>query len=202
MRLKHLPYIFILLLVTIRALGQDEWKLEKDYNGIKVFTRKLLKWKSIKESKTELYVKGTPEDVIKHFRDISNHKNWMHRVAQSELVEMKNINEFTVYYVATAPWPIADRDIVAHYVIKKDAEGNYLIIGDARPDLVPVQPGKIRVPKMSATWEISAQKNGTTKIVYYSATDPGGALPEWLANTAVTDAPFETVSSLKALIEK
>jgi hypothetical protein len=190
------------LFIALASFGQDDWKLERERNGIKVFTRKLLKWKSIKEAKTELFVKATPEEVIKHFRDIPNHKNWMHRVSHCEIVEKKNENDFTVYYIASAPWPITDRDIVAHYVIKKDKSGNYFIVGNARPDMIPKRDGKIRVPKLSASWEITAQKDGTTKIVYFSATDPGGTVPDWLANTAVTDAPLETVTSLKAIIEK
>lgn len=199
---RTFTWFVVIFSLSGATLAQEEWQLERDRNGIRVFTRKLLKWNSIKESKTELYIKGTPEEVIRHFRDVPNHKNWMHRVTHSELIRSSNENEFTVYYVATAPWPITDRDIVAHYLITKDKEGNYLITGEARPDLVPRQPGKIRVPKFSASWEITAQKNGLTRIVYLSATDPGGNVPEWLVNTSVTDVPYETVAALRALVEK
>lgn len=199
--MNKFSFAFLMILFVSIVYAQDTWKLEKDKQGIKVFTRKATK-SNIKDSKTELIVKGTPDEVIKEFRNVSNHKMWMHRIGTSELVKKINDNEFYAYYVAKAPWPVTDRDVVAHYNIKKESNGNYVINCVGKPNEIPVKEGRVRVPKLNASWEITANKNGTTKIVYITSSEAGGSIPDWLANSSASDTPFETVAALKSIVEK
>jgi len=193
--------ILSVLFIALSLFAQDNWKLEKDKNGIKVFTRKTTK-ASMKESMTEIFVKGTPNQIIKEFKDIENHKTWMHRISTSQLLKKVNENEFQVYYIASAPWPVSNRDIVVHYNIKKEANGNYTIISTGTPNEIPKKSGLVRITKSYSTWELIEQKDGNTKIVYTSLSEPGGSLPEWLVNSSATDTPFNTVAALKAKVEK
>lgn len=193
--------ILSVLFIALSLFAQDNWKLEKDKNGIKVFTRKTTK-ASMKESMTEIFVKGTPDQIVKEFKDIENHKTWMHRISTSQLLKKVNENEFQVYYIASAPWPVSNRDIVVYYNIKKEANGNYTIISTGTPNEIPKKSGLVRITKSYSTWELIEQKDGNTKIVYTSLSEPGGSLPEWLVNSSATDTPFNTVAALKAKVEK
>jgi hypothetical protein len=198
---RNIIILISTLFIALSLFAQDNWKLERDKNGIKVFTRKTTK-ASMKESMTEIFVKGTPDQIVKEFKNISTHNTWMHRIATSELLKKISDNEFHAYYVASAPWPVSNRDIVIHYKIKKEANGNYTIISNAIPNEIPKKPGLVRIPKSFSTWEFIAQKDGTTKIIYTSLSEPGGSVPEWLANSSATDTPFNTVAALKAKVEK
>ncbi len=198
--MKSLSF-FGLLFIALSLFAQDNWKLEREKNGIKVFTRKTAK-ASMKESKTEIYLKGNPEELIKFFKDISSHKTWMHRISTSKLLKKLNENEFHVYYIASAPWPVSNRDAVVHYKIQKENNGNYVITATGIPNEIPEEKGLVRIPKLYSTWEFFKQPNGTTKLIYTSLSEPGGGIPEWLANSGATDTPFNTVAALKDKVEK
>jgi hypothetical protein len=193
--------LIILIFNSVFLIAQENWNLERDRQGIKVFTRKSAK-NSMKDSRAELIVKGTPDNIINEFRNIMNHKNWMHRISTSEMIKKVSNNEFYAYYVASAPWPVSDRDAVVHYFIKKEPNGNYIIYARGKPEMIPHKDGKVRIPKLDSIWEITALPNGYSKIVYTTSSEPGGNVPVWLTNSSATDAPFETVSRLKAIVEK
>ena len=198
--MKSLSF-FGFLIIALTLFAQDNWKLEREKNGIKVFTRKTAK-ASMKESKTEIYLKGSPEELVKFFKDVNNHKTWMHRISTSKLLKKLNENEFHAYYIASAPWPVSNRDAVVHYKIQKEDSGNYIIVATGIPSEMPEVKGLVRIPKLFATWEFLKQPNGTTKIIYTSLSEPGGSIPEWLANSGATDTPFNTVAALRAKVEK
>lgn len=199
--MKSVVTIFSVVLIALTLFAQDTWKLERDKNGIKVFTRKTPKV-SMKESKTEIFFNSPPEQLIKFFKDVENHKSWMHRISTSDLLKKTNDNEFYAYYIASAPWPVSNRDAIVHYKIKKEANGDFVVIATGMPEEIPQQKGLVRIPKLYSTWEFLKQPNGTTKLIYTSLSEPGGGIPEWLANSGATDTPFNTVAALKAKVEK
>jgi hypothetical protein len=192
---------FTFLFIVISLFAQDSWKLERDKHGIKVFTRKSTK-ATMKESKTEIFIKGAPEQIIKEFKDIENHKTWMHRISTSKVLKKINENEYHAYYIASAPWPVSNRDIVIHYKINKEANGNYTIVSTGIPNELPKKPDLVRITKLYSTWEFIKQPDGNTKIIYTTMAEPGGNIPEWLVNSGATDSPFNTVEALKEKIEK
>ncbi len=197
--LKYLATSFILL-ISVSLFAQDNnWKLEREKNGIRIFTRK---GSSMKDSKAELFVKSSPQEIVAEFKKIDGHNNWMHRIVSCELIKKMSENEFVVYYVAHAPWPVSNRDIVAHYTIKKFPNGNYTIYAQGKSDLIPEKNGLIRIKRLSATWDLEKQADGTTKITYITSSEPGGSVPEWLTNSSALEAPYQTVLSLKLIVEK
>lgn len=199
--MKSVVTIFSVLLIALTLFAQDTWKLERDKNGIKVFTRKTTK-ASMKESKTEIFFNGTPDQILKEFKNIEGHKTWMHRINTSNLLKKISDNEFHVYYIASAPWPVSNRDVIVHYKINKEPDGDIIITATGMPNEMPEQKGLVRIPKLYSTWEFLKQPNGTTKLIYTSLSEPGGGIPEWLANSGATDTPFNTVAALKAKVEK
>jgi hypothetical protein len=199
--IKRLLLQFILVFTSVLLFSQNNWKLERDRQGIKVFTRKNPKY-TMKDSRAEVLLKGSADEIIGEFKKVNNHKNWMHRIATSELIKKVSDNEFYVYYVATAPWPVSDRDIIVHYVIKKDANGNYTINASGKPDMLPEKEGKVRIKNLASVWDLTVVSKETTKLVYTNSSEPGGNIPEWLTNSGSTDTPYETLSGLKTIVEK
>jgi len=198
---KRFLLLYLFVSVALIMLAQDTWKLERDRQGIKVFTRKNPKY-TMKDSRAEVVLKGSADEIISEFKKVNNHKNWMHRIATSELIKKVSDNEFYVYYVAAAPWPVSDRDLVVHYVIKKDAKGNYTINASGKPDMLPEKEDRVRIKNLSSVWDLTVVTNETTKLVYTNSSEPGGNIPEWLTNSGSTDTPYETLSGLKAIVEE
>jgi len=190
--------LLLLLLTTQITFAQEDWKLAKDRRGVKVYTKREGSMK-LKKSKTIATVTASVDEVYKWLTDIENHKEWMDKVATSEVLAKPSENEVIAYYVAKAPWPASDRDIVVRYTLSKGTNTKKVISVKEETGFKPEVDGLVRVPMTNSQWVVSDIGDGKVKIIYETISDPGGNVPDWMANTAAEDNPFNTVS---ALIEK
>ena len=197
-----ISFILIMLIGASFSLnaGQEAlWKLRKEKNGIKVFTRD--SDTSLKDSKGTVIVKAEISKVYKLLMNFDRHSRWMYKVRASRILKKISEEEFYIYYEAEAPWPVLDRDIISHYKIKKDENGKIVFQISGEADFIPEKESFVRVPRMEGAWELTPIDKNHVKVVFYNSSDPGGTLPYWLANTTAEDNPYQTLSSFKALLE-
>lgn len=198
---KHLCLGGLLIATSIGLSAQEDWKLAKDKQGIKVYTRKSPRT-NLKDSRSEVVINTPIGDVYNMMMDFEKHKEWMAKVGESKIIQKVSDTEFYVYYIGVAPWPVSNRDIIAHYTIKREKKGKirFEVIGEA--DYIPRKKDLIRVPKTESWWEFIPQDDGSVKVEYYTSSDPGGSIPQWLANTAAEDTPYNTLKKMKEMLEK
>ena len=55
--------------------------------------------------------------------------------------------------------------------------------------------GRLRLTKAVASWNFATQADGSVLISNQAHIDPGSALPGWVTNMLLIDAPFETMKS-------
>lgn len=72
-----------------------------------------------------------------------------------------------------------------------------LRIKDAPSNALAEQEDYIRITRVKATWTLQKLTNGTTHIEYIAFADPGGALPDWLANDLAKDSARNTFEGLR-----
>jgi hypothetical protein len=196
---------FIIAITLFTSLfAQDNWSLEKDKDGIRVYNRKVEDSK-LKEFKGVVSVKASVEQVLSYFTDIQQHDKFMYKCKKGsvKLVKKNSASDFYTYMIIETPWPATNRDVVTHYQIgKPDKHGAVLIQLEGAADLVPEVDGLVRVPKMKGYWKFTPQSNGMTEIVHQAYSSPGGSLPEGMANAASVDAPYYMLSKLRELLEK
>ncbi len=199
---KHMKKIFLFLLLTTPFLlfAQGDWKLEKDKRGIKVFTKKI-DGRNLKRSKTTTTISASIDEVFAWLTNVERHKEWMDKVSTSEVLENVSNTEFIAYYVANAPWPASDRDIVVHYTIDASSATQKIIQVREESNYLPEKDGFVRVPMTNSTWTITDNGDGTVSVVYETVSEPGGSVPDWMANSAAVDSPFNTVTGLKEGVE-
>ncbi|MFC2176558.1 hypothetical protein ACFLR1_06285, partial [Bacteroidota bacterium] len=65
----------------------------------------------------------------------------------------------------------------------------------------PVQEDFVRLTKGGGSWKFKRIDANHTALEYYYLGDPGGTVPGWLANTAVTDSPFQMLLNLHKLVK-
>ena len=179
---------------------EGDWKLEKDKEGIKVYTRKAV-GSTIKDSRAEMQLTADPEVIFKAISDATNHVKWMDRCAASKILEQTSSSEYIVYYEADAPWPVSDRDLIARWNIERKKDGSIILKSKGIPEHLPEKDGFIRVPEISTQWEIHPAENGKVNLVYYNHASAGGSIPDWLANSTATDSPFVTFKNLREMIK-
>jgi len=197
--------IIVMLLVAATALAgfaaaPDTWSLAKEKGGIKVYTRQSA-ISSVKDSKGVMQIKASVDDVLGLLRNFDGYTKWMYKCSESKLLKRVSEAEYYVYTVTDAPWPVTDRDLISKVNAEKKPDGTITLKLTGVKDFIPEKPGKVRVPRFSGLWQATPKPNGMVEVLYQLESDPGGSLPDWVANATATDIPFFTLAEMKKLLE-
>lgn len=92
----------------------DDWALEKDSYGVKVYTRSVAGW-DMKEYKAVVQVRATLAQVEAVLRDAPNRGKWIHNAYNTKDVKVVSKNEMYTYCAIDAPLPVSDRDNVVNW---------------------------------------------------------------------------------------
>jgi hypothetical protein len=127
-------FLFITILITgLNSLrAEEQWRLEKDKNGIKIWTRKTPN-SNLKEYKAISTFNVSSDKITGLFRKVSSYEKWSYKVEPGSVKIIKKIsdNDFYLYNVIAAPL-IKKRDVISHVRINSpDANGVILINMDA-----------------------------------------------------------------------
>ncbi len=200
MILRCLLLIFIGLVIPGRVNSQEDWTLQKDKNGIKVFTRKVENLK-FHELKVECEFHGRLSQLAAVLLDVNNHTRWVYQAVKTELLEASGTNLF-FYTELECPWPFDNRDLVAHMSISQNQENKVMTVNAENVDgYLPVNEDIVRVKFSRVRWIVTPSTENHLKVDYRIQMDPGGSLPAWLLNLFISKGPFESFSKLKEEIE-
>lgn len=180
------------------ALADDfNWKLEKDAEGIRVYTASV-EGSNFKAFRAEMEVVGTLSQLVSMHTDPSNISEWLYDCKKSELIKKVEDNEYYIYYVSDAPWPVQDRDYVLHSVITQNPDTFVVSIDfNAVAEIVDNSEECVRMAEVVGYWHFLPMAGGRVRIEHQVHADPNGAIPSWLANVAVVDQPFETMKTIR-----
>src|SRR5262249_19175504 len=149
-----------------KAIGQYNWKLSKDKDGIKVYLAENPKSK-FKSIKVECILPGTFDNLIAILTDIEHLKDWVYNTKMSYLI--KRISPFDLYYYTetSIPWPMSNRDAVVHLRIAKDSVQRSLKVSSINENrFVPEKDGKVRVVYSAINWNVTMYSSRYMNIVY------------------------------------
>jgi len=139
--------------------------------------------------------------MVATFDDTASYPRWMHNCIESKLLKYMNVRERITYTVTHAPWPASDRDVIVYSLMTQDpGDLSVTIAITGRPDYMPPQKGRLRIPMMKASWTFRPLKTGDVMVVYQTVTDPGGPLPLSLLNLSVVDLPFLTMQKFRNVV--
>lgn len=198
---RYFLILFSLLHTLNTGFAQEGWQLERDRQGIQVYTRKT-KTSNMKDSRAIAIVNSNTREVLNLLMDFENHWKWMDRIKLSRTLKKISENEFYVYYEALAPWPVSNRDVVTRYKIILSPDGKVTLESRAEPDYIPKKEGIVRIPVAVSSWEIIPLADNKVQVIFTNHSDPGGSIPDWLANITATDNPFNTLLKLKEQVER
>lgn len=175
------------------------WELEKDKNGVQVFTRSKPE-SLLKEFKGTIKINAGQEVLLSAFKNIENYDQWMPDVVETKVIEMTD-NQHQHYVKLDMPWPVTDRDGVYQFTYETTTAGSTRISVIATPDKEEIHQKSIRIPYATGLWLLDYVDDQVTQVTYQMHADPGGSLPAWLINSSVVDTPYNTLVNLKAYIE-
>jgi hypothetical protein len=184
------------------ALGQPNWKLTKEKDGIRIYQRDI-KNSNFKGIKVECTLHGNFDKLIAIINNVNSYKDWVYNNKAASLLKRVNAYEFYYYTEAYLPWPLDNRDAVMHTTITRDSLNRFLKINStAVPNFTAAKSGKVRIQKSSINWHVTRPTSNTIQIVYTFETDPGGNVPAGLVNSFADKGPHESFKKLGELLKK
>lgn len=188
-----------------RARADGSWEQVSNKDGI-VVERRSVDGSSLKEFVGRGVVEAPIARVLAVIRDADRRAEWMPSCGASHLVE-ENVATRTqiAYHRTKAPWPVADRDSINRAEMRVEVEKHRVYLpfeAVVAPSLPPVK-GVVRMPFMRGHWILVPVDGGkATQAEYQVYANPGGSLPQWLANLASKTLPRETLVGLRRQVKK
>jgi START domain len=200
MKKKLFWIISILLLLSFSAPAQENWKLVKDEEGIRVYT-KTETGSDYKAFKAEMQVSCKIEDIVGILKNSESINNWIVNCKGVKLLK-SDCNDQYYYIETTLPFPFKNRDMVYHFQYIGIDSGQEKVTVTGMPDYIPPKGGIIRLAKADGYWLFNSIDTSTTAITYQMHVEPGGLIPAWLANPFIVNVPFSTFKELRKIIQK
>lgn len=189
-----LNVVFVIFLAI-----QPAWKLQKDEQGIEVYTRSL-EGSSLDEFKGITTIPVTVADILEALRDVDSWVDWVPGLETAQLISLEG-NEQYHYTENDAPFPVQNRDSYVRYRYL-EIENGVCVEFNAIPDYGPKKEGKVRVPFAKGFWLLESISETRTRVTYQVQAQPGGSVPDWLANAGSVDTPYYTLTGLRDYVLK
>lgn len=192
--MKYLILLLVIITPVVTTFADSEWELVTNNQGIKVWTREKA-GSAVKEVMTSGAVDAPSWRVLKVVTDLDGYANFMPHTKESRILE-KEGNE-ALFYTRVAPPLISDRDYTLKIVSTRieGRERDFLIRFEQANDRGPATiKGVVRVDVVRGYWQLETKNEGATLLTYYVFTEPGGSVPDGLANKA-------NVQSVPAIIK-
>lgn len=196
---------FILQFDTLFAGEADndaEWVLVTEDTDIKVFER----WISVEKNRArersgKMVLNCKPEDLLAVITDPNKTDIWMSNVEECRIVRRINSNEWFVYTLMDAPWPIGKQDIVSKYtVVHRD--GRIYVNIDQQTDLIPKKKDIERLDTFSARWEITPVSENTVNVNFTTQSTQPAKYPQWAQDPIVRKTFLNNMKKLRRHVNK
>ncbi len=192
--LIRIGLIYVCLLAQPVSAQNGSWKLEKNENGIKVYTR-TVEGEDIREFKATTTIDAARSKIAEIIVNVGDYKNWYPDISEAKIIKQLSSNEFYVYNVIDLPWPATDRDGVTKMTITHDQTSTTIAI-KAVSGIKPKVDDRVRITKSYGYWKLTTE--GTKTLVHFQYfASPAGSLPDWMINMFIVDNPYETFVLLK-----
>ena len=182
------------------AAEPQAWKLKRDRDGIQIFTRSV-DGSKFKATRGVTRIKARLSSLVALVQDTEACAKWADLCETSEVFEQVSASELYVYTVNDAPWPVTDRDVLAHVVWSQDPNTRQVtMLARAVRDRIPKRKGLVRIMEAESKWMFTPEPNGMVLVETEAHIDPGGPTPAWITNLMLVDSPFKTLANMRDLM--
>lgn len=190
------------LTASLISSAQENWKLEKNKDGIKVWTRKPEN-SNLKEFKATTTIATTVDKLVVFFKNYKLFEKWMYKIEPGsvKLIKKTNDNDYYLQLIMSAPLIKSRESLMRVQVNAPDENGTVFINLDATPTLLPSNDNYVRIQKMKAYWKFTPLANGKVEVTHQALSSVGGNIPETFVNLAIADAPFSMLTKLKEMVK-
>ncbi len=196
--MKKINLFIIFYSLSLSLLAQD-WELEADKNGVKVYTRKLEGY-PVKEFKAEAVLLISYEKLKLAVVDFENYKYWYDHCQDARLLEHNEDGSSVNVIEVEMPFPFKNRDMVSK--LTKEESVNEIVISFIQEEgILAPREEFVRMTVAYGKWKLTRLGNNKTAIVHQFVGDPGGNIPTSIVNMFIVDGPINTLSQLKDYVQ-
>ncbi|MBS3807153.1 MAG: hypothetical protein KGY60_06580 [Bacteroidales bacterium] len=199
MRVISFLLFFLISLFAVEVSGQKDWKLQKQQDGIRIYTAHQEDTR-ILAYRIEALIHGALKDVYHQVIDFQGNKKYLETVKQIDVLKKEPDQQVLFYMLFDLPWPIRDRDFVNRMDIRI---GSDTIALNSSPASGWVEPNEqvVRMQEFSEQWLLVRKNSGKTSLSLEGYADPGGKFPAWVVNRFVVKEPHALVRGIKQQVE-
>ena len=199
---KRTLILCVAMLLSLLGKGQQKWTLKARDGDMEIYTKNIEN-SHLKAVRVRCLVPATLSQLVTVILDVNTGAEWVYSTKSSTLLKQVTPAELFYYSEVSLPWPVSNRDFVAHLIATQDPQTKIVTInGPTVADYVPEKKNIVRVHRSYGKWILTPVKQKTVQIDYTLETDPGGSLPAWLVNLFATKGPSETFKKLKEQLAK
>lgn len=202
---RIIALLMITVLTNAKTFAADSWDLIDAGSGISMYERWVYVNEdlTVKERKGEFSVPGTLSSVVKTISDVSLTRHWMEHVTESYLVKRLSDNIWYTYTYFTLPWPFANRDLVAMWMLGYSRDKKTATIEiRSRETLVPEKEGINRLENYSATWTICDKGHNNIGISFSAISYTAPEFPRMIQDPLLRKTFMQNMINLKYLLLK
>lgn len=188
------------LVTDAQANANAQWQLEKNEQEVILHSRTMES--GLLEIKISTRIEGHYLALQKLLDDEEAAPLWVANCRKVEILGWFGDKERTLHTFFSSPWPLTDRDMLTTSKAAVDTSNQTLVIsienyGNRRQ----TQSHYVRVKDIKGQWTSVQIDENTAEITYQGYGDPGGAIPNWLANQLIKNSSFETFVNMRKQIK-
>lgn len=183
--------------------AEEKRDLGKDRDSIQVYSR-AVEGSAYAQVKTTTVLESVIlASLVSLIEDVETCTIWADKCAESNVFERINETEAYVYTHNGIPFPVKDRDVLAHVQWEQDSGSLQATMnGVAMSGMLDEVRGRLRLTQATARWTFLPLESGTVEISNTAHINPGSNLPGLVTNMLLVDTPFETMKAFVAEIAK
>jgi len=175
---------------------QNDWPLAKQAEGVTVYT-KTPNEQAVSAYKGETLVNASTHNILTFLKNVDNFPNWLYSCTHASMLDKVSELEYYSYTISDFPWPMNDRDSVMKYTISKMSSGTVVIKLKSMAHKVAEKESLVRLTDFDGAWTLVPQNDNTTLVYYEGNIKIPTSVPNWVVSSAIINAPFSNLASLK-----
>ncbi|HUR29861.1 MAG TPA: hypothetical protein VMZ69_00445 [Saprospiraceae bacterium] len=188
------------LFVSAFAKAADDWVLEIEKEGIRVYTQ-LDAGSPYKQVKVTTTIDASMERVLEILMSFGHYKNWMYHVTESYLINRSDEETYYVFTLEDASWPMQNRYQVSRVNVEQSSTEATVRFRSV-PNYIEKRTDAIQIKQNEGYWSLKSRPNHQCTLEYVIIQNPGGHVPPWLANFNAVENPYFSVMNLKKQAER
>lgn len=198
---KNILIAMLLTIVLATSYGQQEWKLVKAKNGIKVY-KPIIAETDYSTFKAVVNINSSVHSFVALLLDIENFSDWGHGVKHVDLLVRKGDTLQIYYSIGKAPFPFDNRDGVYLNRFNWMPDSNLLLVDiEILQDYLETKEKLVRITG-DGMWKVKSIDANNIEITFQMSINPGGNIPSWLSTMFIEVTPYNTLYNLRKAILK